>query len=125
MSNYTAHNEETRTELLKAVGVKSVDELFSHLPVKMEELKLSDGKSEMEVERLIKSLAMKNNVDYVSFVGGGCYNKFIPAALSQVAQRVEFLTAYTPYQPEIERTHNIITGILNDKKYEDVSDRLH
>lgn len=103
MSNYTAHNEETRTELLKAVGVKSVDELFSHLPVKMEELNLSDGKSEMEVQRLIKSLAKKNNVDYVSFVGGGCYNKFIPAALSQVAQRVEFLTAYTPYQPEISQ----------------------
>ncbi len=103
MSNYTAHNEETRTELLKAVGVKSVDELFSHLPVKMEELNLSDGKSEMEVQRLIKSLAKKNNVDYVSFVGGGCYNKFIPAALSQIAQRVEFLTAYTPYQPEISQ----------------------
>ncbi len=103
MSNYTAHNEETRTELLKAVGVKNVDELFSHLPVKMGELNLSDGKSEMEVQRLIKSLAKKNKVDYISFVGGGCYNKFIPAALSQVAQRVEFLTAYTPYQPEISQ----------------------
>ena len=103
MSNYTAHNEETRTELLKAVGVKSVDELFSHLPVKMGELNLSDGKSEMEVQRLIKSLAKKNKVDYISFIGGGCYNKFIPAALSQVAQRVEFLTAYTPYQPEISQ----------------------
>lgn len=103
MSNYTAHNEETRTELLKAVGVKNVDELFSHLPVKMGELNLSDGKSEMEVQRLIKSLAKKNKIDYISFVGGGCYNKFIPAALSQVAQRVEFLTAYTPYQPEISQ----------------------
>lgn len=103
MSNYTAHNEETRTELLKAVGVKNVDELFSHLPVKMGELNLSDGKSEMEVQRLIKSLAKKNKVDYISFVGGGCYNKFIPAVLSQVAQRVEFLTAYTPYQPEISQ----------------------
>ena len=103
MSNYTAHNEETRTELLKAVGVKSVDELFSHLPVKMGELNLSDGKSEMEVQRLIKSLAKKNKVDYISFIGGGCYNKFIPAALSQVAQKVEFLTAYTPYQPEISQ----------------------
>jgi len=103
MSNFTAHNEETRKELLDAVGIENVDELFSHLPVKMEELKLSDGKSEMEVQRLIKSLAKKNNVDYVSFVGGGCYNKFIPAALSQVAQRVEFLTAYTPYQPEISQ----------------------
>ena len=103
MSNFTAHNEETRKELLEAVGIKSVDELFSHLPIKMEELNLSDSKSEMEVQRLIKSLAKKNNVDYVSFVGGGCYNKFIPAALSQVAQRVEFLTAYTPYQPEISQ----------------------
>lgn len=103
MSNFTAHNEETRKELLNAVGIENVDELFSHLPVKMEELNLSDGKSEMEVQRLIKSLAKKNNVDYVSFVGGGCYNKFIPAALSQVAQRVEFLTAYTPYQPEISQ----------------------
>lgn len=103
MSNFTAHNEETRKELLNAVGIENVDELFSHLPVKMEELNLSDGKSEMEVQRLIKSLAKKNNVDYVSFIGGGCYNKFIPAALSQVAQRVEFLTAYTPYQPEISQ----------------------
>lgn len=103
MSNFTAHNEETRKELLNAVGIENVDELFSHLPVKMEELNLSNGKSEMEVQRLIKSLAKKNNVDYVSFVGGGCYNKFIPAALSQVAQRVEFLTAYTPYQPEISQ----------------------
>lgn len=103
MSNFTAHNEETRKELLNAVGIENVDELFSHLPVKMEELNLSNGKSEMEVQRLIKSLAKKNNVDYTSFVGGGCYNKFIPAALSQVAQRVEFLTAYTPYQPEISQ----------------------
>lgn len=103
MSNFTAHNEETRKELLNAVGIENVDELFSHLPVKMEELNLSNGKSEMEVQRLIKSLAKKNNVDYVSFVGGGCYNKFIPAALSQMAQRVEFLTAYTPYQPEISQ----------------------
>ena len=103
MSNFTAHNEETRKELLNAVGIENVDELFSHLPVKMEELNLSNGKSEMEVQRLIKSLAKKNKVDYISFVGGGCYNKFIPAVLSQVAQRVEFLTAYTPYQPEISQ----------------------
>lgn len=103
MSNFTAHNEETRKELLNAVGIENVDELFSHLPVKMGELNLSDGKSEMEVQRLIKSLAKKNKVDYISFIGGGCYNKFIPAALSQVAQRVEFLTAYTPYQPEISQ----------------------
>ena len=103
MNNFTAHNEETRKELLDIVGVKTVDELFEHLPVKMEELSLANGKSEMEVQKIVKSLAKKDKTDYISFMGGGCYNKFIPAAISQVAQRVEFLTAYTPYQPEISQ----------------------
>ncbi|MBR3890018.1 glycine dehydrogenase, partial [bacterium] len=101
MKNFTAHTEETRKELLDVVGMSSVDELFAHLPIKMKTLDLDNGKSEMEVQKEVKKLAKKNNTDYVSFLGGGCYNKFIPAAISQVAQRVEFLTAYTPYQPEI------------------------
>lgn len=103
MNNFTAHNDIIRKELLDAVGVGSVDDLFEHLPVKTDEFLLPEGKSEMEVQKIIKSLAKKNNTDYVSFVGGGCYNKFIPAVISQVAQRVEFLTAYTPYQPEISQ----------------------
>lgn len=103
MNNFTAHNEETRKELLDIVGIKSVDELFEHLPVKMAELNLAEGKSEMEVQKIVKSLAKKDKTDYVSFMGGGCYNKFIPAGVSQMAQRVEFLTAYTPYQPEISQ----------------------
>lgn len=103
MKNFTAHTEETRKELLDVVGMSSVDELFAHLPIKMKTLDLENGKSEMEVQKEVKKLAKKNNTDYVSFLGGGCYNKFIPAAISQVAQRVEFLTAYTPYQPEISQ----------------------
>ncbi len=103
MNNFTAHNEQTRKELLEVVGVNTVDELFAHLPVRMDSLDLAEGKSEMEVQKTIKALAKKDRVDYVSFMGGGCYNKFIPAAVSQVAQRVEFLTAYTPYQPEISQ----------------------
>lgn len=103
MNNFTAHNEQTRKELLEAVGVNTVDELFAHLPVQMESLDLAEGKSEMEVQKTIKALAKKDKVDYISFMGGGCYNKFIPAAVAQVAQRVEFLTAYTPYQPEISQ----------------------
>ena len=103
MKNFTAHTEETRKELLDVVGMSSVDELFAHLPIKMKTLDLDNGKSEMEVQKEVKKLAKKNNTDYVSFLGGGCYNKFIPAAISQVAQRVEFLTAYTPYQPEISQ----------------------
>lgn len=103
MKNFTAHNESTRNEILDVVGIKSVDELFLHLPIKMSELNLPSGKSEMEVQKIVKTLAKGNNTDYISFLGGGCYNKFIPAAVSQVAQRVEFLTAYTPYQPEISQ----------------------
>lgn len=103
MKNFTAHTEETRKELLDVVGMSSVDELFAHLPIKMKTLDLDNGKSEMEVQKEVKKLAKKNHTDYVSFLGGGCYNKFIPAAISQVAQRVEFLTAYTPYQPEISQ----------------------
>lgn len=103
MKNFTAHNEETRKELLEAVGLQTVDELFEHLPVKMDGLNLADGKSEMDVQKIVKSLAKKDKTDYISFMGGGCYNKFIPAAVSQVTQRVEFLTAYTPYQPEISQ----------------------
>lgn len=103
MTNFTAHTEETRKELLNVVGIGSIDELFAHLPIKMKTLDLENGKSEMEVQKEVKKLAKKNNTDYVSFLGGGCYNKFIPAAIGQVAQRVEFLTAYTPYQPEISQ----------------------
>ena len=59
--------------------------------------------SEMETQKQVKALAKKNNTDYATFIGGGCYNKFVPAAIPQVAQRFEFLTAYTPYQPEISQ----------------------
>lgn len=57
----------------------------------------------MQAQKEVKSLAYKNRTDYVSFLGGGAYNHFTPAAISQVAQRFEFLTAYTPYQPEISQ----------------------
>lgn len=103
MRNFTAHSNDSRQEMLNTLGIKSVDELFKQLPVKIDELGLEAGKSELDVQRIIKSLANKNKTDYITFMGGGCYNKFIPAAISQVAQKVEFLTAYTPYQPEISQ----------------------
>ena len=53
--------------------------------------------------KAVKNLAKKNKSEYVTFMGGGMYNKFIPACISQVASRFEFNTAYTPYQPEISQ----------------------
>ena len=103
MKNFIAHSEEERLEMLNAISCNSVDDLFKTLPIKMAELKLDEPLSEMQTQKKVKALAKKNNIDYVSFLGGGVYNKFIPAAITQVAQRFEFLTAYTPYQPEISQ----------------------
>lgn len=105
MKNFLVHNDEVKNEMLEAVNVSSIEDLFAQIPAqaRMNELKLEDALSEMECQKRIKSLAKKNKTDYISFIGGGCYNKFIPAAISHVAQRFEFLTAYTPYQPEISQ----------------------
>lgn len=103
MNNFTALNEETRKEMLESISKSNIDELFEEIPQKarMQSLDLPEALNEMQAQRAVKSLAKENNSDYIYFVGAGTYNKFIPAAVSQVAQRFEFLTAYTPYQPEI------------------------
>ncbi len=105
MRNFLVHNEEVKAQMCADIGVKTVDELFERIPAsaRMTSLDLGEGLSEMEVQKKIKSLAKKNNTDYTSFVGGGFYNKFVPACIGQIAQRFEFLTAYTPYQPEISQ----------------------
>ena len=105
MKNFLVHNEEIQKEMCAAIGVDCVEDLFKQIPEKarMQKLDLPEGLSEMETQKRIKSLAKKNKTDYVSFLGGGCYNKFVPACISQIAQRSEFNTAYTPYQPEISQ----------------------
>ena len=105
MKNFLVHNEEIQKEMCAAIGVDCVEDLFKQIPEKarMQKLDLPEGLSEMETQKRIKSLAKKNKTDYVSFLGGGCYNKFVPACISQIAQRFEFNTAYTPYQSEISQ----------------------
>lgn len=103
MNNFTALNEETRKEMLESISKSNIDELFEEIPqnARMQSLDLPNALNEMQAQRVVKDLAKANNSDYIYFVGAGTYNKFISAAVSQVAQRFEFLTAYTPYQPEI------------------------
>ena len=105
MKNFLVHNDEVKQEMLESIGVASIEDLFKQIPEKarMSELDLNNALSEAETQRSVKSLAKKNNTDYISFLGAGTYNKFVPACISQVANRFEFLTAYTPYQPEISQ----------------------
>ena len=100
MNNFLVHNEETAQEMCKIAGVNQVEDLFNHIPksVRMESLDLPEGLSELETQKVVKSLARKNGSDYAIFAGGGIYNKFVPACISLVAGRFEFTTAYTPFQ---------------------------
>lgn len=105
MKNFLVHNEETTQQMCKEIGISTVEDLFSQIPqsARMAELKLPEGLSEMETQKVVKSLANSNKTDYAIFAGGGIYNKFVPACIGQVASRFEFNTAYTPYQPEISQ----------------------
>lgn len=105
MKNFLVHNEKTTQEMCEAIGISKVEDLFKQIPqsVRMSELALPEGLSEMETQRKVKNLAKSNKSDFISFLGGGIYNKFVPACINQVASRFEFNTAYTPYQPEISQ----------------------
>lgn len=105
MKNFLVHTDEVKAEMLESIGVATVEDLFKQIPeqARMEKLDLGRALSEAETQRKVKNLAKKNNTDCVTFLGAGTYNKFIPACISQVANRFEFLTAYTPYQPEISQ----------------------
>jgi glycine dehydrogenase subunit 1 len=99
---------EQREAMLRAVGVSTIDELFSVVPesVRFEgELNLPEGISEIELDSLMRSLAGANlgASDLVSFMGAGCYDHYIPSVVDQVVSKPEFFTAYTPYQPEVSQ----------------------
>src|SRR5450755_1274679 len=92
--------------MLVAIGVTSVDELFRDIPAAVRFGRVLDvppALSEAELTRHLEELAAKNVLDDVSFLGGGIYDHYVPAVVDAVLQRGEFLTAYTPYQPEMSQ----------------------
>ena len=105
MNNFKANSDETLKEMLTDIGVKETDDLFSMIDqsVRMQKLDLPDAISEMQTQKVVKSIAKENKTDYDCFIGGGSYKRFIPAAVSAISSRFEFNTAYTPYQPEISQ----------------------
>lgn len=93
--------------MLATIGISSQEELFSHIPEALKNVKLNipESLSELEVQQKLLEIAHNNkwHGNYLSFVGSGCYDRYIPAAIETVVSRSEFLTAYTPYQPEISQ----------------------
>ena len=105
MNNFKANSDAVIKEMLASIGEKSLDDLYSMVDKRAlkDELRLPEGLSELEVQKTVKAIAKENKTDYACFIGGGSYKRFIPAAVSQIASRFEFNTAYTPYQPEISQ----------------------
>jgi len=105
---YIPHTDEDIREMLQAVGVESVDDLFSEVPSALRldrpldlPQPLAEGPLLKELERLAAGNATASS--HLSFLGGGAYNHFIPAVVDHLISRSEFYTAYTPYQPEISQ----------------------
>ena len=105
MYNFEALSDKDRTQMCEDIGIKTPDELFDVIPsrARLNELDLPEALSELETQKKLKKAAQKNKTDYICFIGAGAYKKFIPAALFDTASRYEFLSAYTPYQPEISQ----------------------
>ena len=104
---YIPHSPKERDEMLAAIGVEKMEDLFTAIPEKHRypELNLPDALTEMEVATELSEIAQVNETtqDLVSFLGAGVYNHYIPAAIDHILTRGEFYTAYTPYQPEISQ----------------------
>ena len=102
---YLPHSQKEKEEMLSFLGLKGLKELYSHIDSSLlyqGELNLPQPLSELEILETFKSLA-KENKDLVNFAGAGAYDRYIPAAIDHLVERGEFLTSYTPYQPEVSQ----------------------
>ena len=106
VATYIPNTKDEQLAMLKEIGYKDFDDLFKHIPAAAKvkgELNLPSGKSELEVEKAVTGLADKNVVFRSIFRGAGAYNHYVPATVDAIANKEEFLTAYTPYQAEISQ----------------------
>ena len=103
MFKYFPHTEKDIQEMLEKIGVQSIDELFLDLPKKLQtkpDYQVPLAKSEIELRNHFKGLSGKNR-ELIVFRGAGAYDHYTPSIIPAIISREEFLTAYTPYQPEI------------------------
>jgi len=100
--NYIPHTKDDISKMVSAVGCSSIEELISQFKPRLDKLNLNNPMSEMELFSYISNLSEKNKTPRY-FVGGGSYDHYIPAVISHLVSRGEFLTSYTPYQAEISQ----------------------
>jgi glycine dehydrogenase subunit 1 len=108
LSRYTSATDADREAMLKVIGAASIDELFADIPedVRLDRaMDLPPGKPEQEVYAYLRDLARRNvsTDDEISFLGAGMYDHYVPALVDALLARSEFLTPYTPYQPEVSQ----------------------
>ena len=104
---FIPNTEADRKEMLEKIGLSKIEDLFVDVPEKFRypDLNLPDAVSEMEALQNLSDLAIANDSteDLICFLGAGAYNHYIPASVDAIITRGEFLTAYTPYQPEVSQ----------------------
>ena len=110
MTRYTSATDADRREMLAEIGASSIDELFAELPPEVRldgELALAPGMAESDVYERLSALARRNTdaERELCFIGAGMYDHYVPALVDAITQRSEFLTPYTPYQPEVSQGH--------------------
>ena len=112
MGSYIPNTAEDQKQMLEFLGITSIDELFSQIPeaVRVKNLNLPSGLSEMELSRKITALSRENKIFSVIFRGAGAYWHYIPAAVKRISSCETFVTAYTPYQADISQ--GILQGIF-------------
>jgi glycine dehydrogenase subunit 1 len=108
LSRYTSATDADREAMLKAIGAGSVDELFADIPdgVRLDRaIDLDPGKPEQEVYAYLRDLSRRNvsAEDEITFLGAGMYDHYVPSIVDALLGRSEFLTPYTPYQPEVSQ----------------------
>ena len=105
MGRYIPETLSEQETMLKDIGYTSIDDLYSMVPeqVKLKDLNIPEGKSELEVLEQMKEIAGQNTVFRSIFRGAGVYAHHIPSIVKTITSKEEFVTAYTPYQAEISQ----------------------
>src|SRR5277367_2778777 len=105
---FFAHTERDVRAMLDTIGARDLDDLIAHVPANLRAsgtIDLPPGKNEAEIAAALGALAARNigASGFTSFLGGGYYRHYVPAAVRAITARAEFATSYTPYQPEVSQ----------------------